>query len=281
MPRHAHLRIHLSRLRPHVRHRPEDGGRLAHDLPALRRAAPEGLRGAGDRVQGFGLLRDGSRQGIEGQRRHEGRTSGSQGRHEEGQRLVGEEGSRPVGEEDRRHEHEEGVVLRHDGRRRKNGPGRDDGRDRGLRRFGVLRVPGRSRGDRGRHAVREAGGRRHGGIDRGTARGVHPAPRQGPRVPTASGPVPRERLGDEGARRHAAVRSIGGWFAPPGHPSAYLRRVRPSDRLHEVAREHLLRRADHHARVVRRPVLPGDASGLGRRRASSSGSSTASAGRWS
>jgi hypothetical protein len=28
-------------LRPHVRHRPEDGGRLAHDLPALRRAAPK------------------------------------------------------------------------------------------------------------------------------------------------------------------------------------------------------------------------------------------------
>src|SRR6266705_580329 len=70
----------------------------------MRRQTSEGLRGARDRVQGFGLLRDRSRQGIEGTGRDDRRRS--QGRHEEGRRLLGEE--------DARLGHQEASLLRHD-----------------------------------------------------------------------------------------------------------------------------------------------------------------------
>ena len=54
-----------------------------------------------------------------------------------------------------------------------------------------------------RHAVRRA--QRAAGDRRGRrpARGVHPAARRAARVPAAQDPLPRERVGDEGARRGA------------------------------------------------------------------------------
>ena len=65
LPRHANLRVPLSRLRPFLRHRAEDERRPLDALPRMRRPAPEGLHGSGHLVQGLGVLRDGSR--LEGQ----------------------------------------------------------------------------------------------------------------------------------------------------------------------------------------------------------------------
>ena len=53
----------------------------------------------------------------------------------------------------------------------------------------------------GRHAVRRAVVARDGRRDRRTARRLPAAARQGPHDPAAHDQLPRERLGDEGARR--------------------------------------------------------------------------------
>ncbi len=109
---------------------------------------------------------------------------------------VGRDELRSIGLEHRSGLDELQGIRARTGRRRAH----DDGRDRGVRRVGVLLVPGVDR-DRGRrHAVRQAVGPAGDRRGRRPPRRVHPAPRPEARVPAASRPLPGERLGDEGAR---------------------------------------------------------------------------------
>src|SRR5262245_44469426 len=98
LPGHAHVRVHLPRLRPHVRHRPEDDRRAAHGVPGVRRCAPEGVRGPRDRVQGVRVLRHGPREEGEAALRDLG--EGGQEGHQEGELHHGRRGCQGHGCED-------------------------------------------------------------------------------------------------------------------------------------------------------------------------------------
>src|SRR4029450_13209267 len=51
----ADVRVHVPRLRPYLRHRPVDVGRRADDVPGVRGQPAQGVRAAGDLVQGIGV----------------------------------------------------------------------------------------------------------------------------------------------------------------------------------------------------------------------------------
>ena len=95
----------------------------------------------------------------------------------------------------------------------------------------------------------------------GRTRRVPAAARQGPLAAAAHDQLPRERLGDEGARRHAHHRPERLRFAPAARPARRLRDLRSVRRPHVGAQGHVLRRAHHDARLVGRSVLPDDAAG--------------------
>ncbi len=78
--------------------------------------------------------------------------------------------------------------------------------------------------------------------------------------------LPCERLGDEGAGCDPDHRSERVRFAAEARRARALRHLRPVRRSHERPQGHLLRRADHHARLLGRPVLPDDAPGRHRHR---------------
>ena len=78
--------------------------------------------------------------------------------------------------------------------------------------------------------------------------------------------LPRERVGDEGARRDADHRPQRVRFAPDARPARRLRDLRPVRRPDLGPQGHVLRRADHDARVVGGSLLPDDAAGRDRER---------------
>ena len=154
-----------------------------------------------------------------------------------------------LGQGRQQHEHEHQLHLVSLSRER--GPG---GRDRGLRRLGVLRVPHRHRVGGGRHAVRPAGGRAH-HRHRGRAPGrLPPPPRRTAPVPARRGAVPGQRLGDEGAGRAQPPRALFGRLAPARSPSGRVRGARPARRPHVGPRRHVPRRPARPPRGLRRSV---------------------------
>ena len=110
--------------------------------------------------------------------------------------------------------------------------------------------------DQGRHAVRSAVGQHLPGRGRRAEGRVPAAPRPAPYAPAAQGPVPRQRLGAEGARgqgRHQPVRRR----QPAGRREARrLRPVRPVRRPDQRTGGHLLRRPNREPRQRRRHLRP-------------------------
>ena len=235
-------------------------GRVADDVPRVRREPAEGVRAAGDLLQGLRLLRDGPREEVEGVRPSRRSDGEKKSGDEVGSDKSGEEGRETKDAKDSKGSKDSsgGVPRSRRSPRRRSRRRRDrrPGGDRRHRRFRLLRLPRGHRDGRGGDAVRgaqRADHDRHGGRPDGR---VPPPPRHGSSVPAAPGPLPGEPVGAEGARRHPGVRAVRRGIAAQGDPAADARHQRPGDRLHEVPRQHLLRRPADHARVVRRPVLP-------------------------
>ena len=129
-------------------------------------------------------------------------------------------------------------------------------RDRRLRRLGLLLVPRGHRDRRGRHAVRRRRQRRRSDRrDRRPAGRVHPPARRRARVPAAPDHYranlwAMKELGVDRVLGPSAVRLAAG-----GREARRLRGLRPARRPHARPAAHLLRRSDHDAHLVRRPVL--------------------------
>ena len=248
-------------LRPHVRHRAVDVGRVADDVPRVRRRASG--RCSRRRRSRSRAPASTPRTTGRSRRRRPSRDSDGEKRREEAEtaRRREEDRRRNVERRARRTRARRAPPADPRSRRRPRRRSRRP-RDRRPAEIGVIGGSGfyafledtttvevetpfgaPSRADHDRD-----GRRPHGRVP--------PPPRHGPSVPPAPGPVPGEPVGAEGARGHAGVRTVRRRIAPQGDPAAHVRDQRPGDRLHEVPLEHVLRRPADHARLVRRPVLP-------------------------
>ena len=255
------------------------------DLRGLRGQAPQGLPPGRHRLQGLGVLRDG--QPLEGLVRRLARRTRTRGvdvrrvrtrtRAPRAPRAVRAPRAATGGPLRRART----AVRPRRAAVRRNPRLRDRGADRRVRRLGVLLAPGRRRDRRGRHPLRRALGPAGGRLDRALPGRVHPPARREAPVPAARDQLPRQPVGDEGARRAADRRAVRGGIAADGRQDRRLRGLRPDRRPDAVALAHVLRRAGDDPHLLRRPVLRDDAAGDRGPGARARASACTTAGRWS
>ena len=257
----AHVRVHLQELRAPVRDRPVHARRHLDRMSRVRRRAAQGVRAAGDLLQGVGLLRHRpSQEGVgppptekkddkEGSDANAGDTK-IRPKCRDDQEARHEAGGHGVGEAARRSTRLEDEGLRDGPTAPRSACSEAPASTRSWSRprrcdidtpYGAPSAP---------PVIGEVGGRR-----------VAFIPRHGaaPRVPAAPGPVSRQRVGDEGAGRPAGPRAERLRVAAAEREARRLRDLRPARRPHARPRQHVLRRAGHDPHLVRRPLLRRDA----------------------